>query len=266
MSGRHAGNENFPVASRLLPAAVRPHVMAFYAFARTADDIADAPALTPDEKLAQLTRLRQQLEGGSDEPAAALRRSLQQTGVTVDHAQHLLQAFMRDAVQPVTADWADLLAYCELSAAPVGRYLIDLMGGVKDDDYAASDALCAALQILNHLQDVKDDFESLGRIYVPADWMATAGVVHRDLCRPACTAELRAVLDRMLDGVDALLVQAQALPQSIRAKSLGREAGGVLAIARRLAKALRAGDPLAERVELAKPVAACWFLWGALTA
>lgn len=266
MSGRHAGNENFPVASLLLPAAVRPHVMAFYTFARTADDIADAPSLSADEKLAKLALLGQQLESGPDEPAHALRQSLQQTGVTADHARHLLQAFMRDAVQPTTQDWADLLGYCDLSAAPVGRYLIDLTGGVEGDDYTASDALCAALQILNHIQDVKDDFEDLGRVYVPADWMAAAGVEARDLARPACTPQLRAVLDRMLDGVDALLVQAQPLPRAIRAKSLAREAAGMLAIARRLSRALRAGDPLAGRVELAKPVAAFWFLWGALTA
>lgn len=266
MTNRHAGNENFPVASLLLPAKIRPHVLAFYTFARTADDIADAPRLSADEKLVQLTLLGQQLESGPDEPAHALRQSLQQTGVTPDHALHLLQAFRRDAVQPTTKDWPDLLAYCDLSAAPVGRYLIDLMGGIEGDDYTASDALCAALQILNHLQDVKVDYERLGRVYVPADWMAVAGVEHRDLCRPASTADLRAVLDRMLDGVDALLVQASPLPQAIRAKSLAREAGGILAIARRLSKALRENDPLAGRVELAKPVAAFWFLWGALTA
>ncbi|HEY9163625.1 MAG TPA: squalene synthase HpnC [Magnetovibrio sp.] len=266
MSGRNAGNENFPVASFLLPAEIRPHVIAFYTFARTADDIADAPRLSADEKLAQLTQLGEQLDGGKGEPGASLRCSLQQTRVTPDHARHLLQAFMRDAVRPTTQDWADLLAYCELSAAPVGRFLIDLSGGIEGDDYAPSDALCAALQILNHLQDVKDDAESLGRIYVPADWMAAMGVEARDLVRPACTPHLRAVLDRMLDGVDALLVQASPLPKTVRAKFLSREAGGILAIARRLSKALRANDPLAKRVALAKPVAALCFLWGALTA
>ena len=204
--------------------------------------------------------------GLAHSPAYALRQSLELTGVTPDHAQNLLQAFKRDAVKATTDDWADLLAYCALSAAPVGRYLIDLMGGIEGGDYAASDALCAALQILNHIQDVKDDWTNLGRVYVPADWMAAAGVTQSDLAGEAATLALRGVLDRMLDGVDGLLMEAAPLPRRIKSKALAREAGGILAIAWRLSKALRINDPLAKRVQLAKPQAVLWFLWGALTA
>ncbi len=266
MSGRHAGNENFPVASRLLPAAVRGHVMAFYTFARTADDIADAPDISSADKVEALQRLGAQLESGEGVPGAALRQSLQATKVSPAHAQDLLKAFLRDATKPTTDDWADLMDYCALSAAPVGRYLIDLMGGVEGDNYAPSDALCAALQILNHIQDVKDDYVGLGRIYVPADWMVEAGVTPNDLALGAATPALRAVLNRMLDGVDDLLMQAKPLPGAIKSKALAREAGGILAIAWRLSKSLRVKDPLAQRVELSKPQAAMWFLWGALTA
>ena len=269
MSSRNAGNENFPVASRLLPASVRGHVMAFYAFARTADDIADAPGLAGEEKIKALDLLGRQLTGGEAEPSSpadVLRQSLEVTGVSPDHAQQLLNAFKRDAVKPTTDDWADLLAYCALSAAPVGRYLIDLMGGIEGGDVAASDALCAALQILNHIQDIKDDCANLGRVYVPADWMAAAGVTHDDLRANAATPALRSVLNRMLDGVDALLIDAKPLPRRIKSKALAREAGGILAIAWRLSKALRINDPLAGRVQLAKPQAVLWFLWGALTA
>ena len=269
MSGRHAGNENYPVASRLLPARVRPHVLAFYALARTADDIADAAGLSGPEKLEVLELLSRQLESGADEPCRpvhALHQSLKETGVTPGHAQDLLKAFMRDASQSTTESWADLMDYCRLSAAPVGRYLIDLMDGPGGGDYAASDALCAALQVLNHIQDVKDDYVNLGRIYVPGDWMAATGVVKSDLGRDASTPELRKVMDRMLDGVDELLMQAKPLPRAIKSKALAREAGGILAIAWRLSRALRVKDPLAERVQLSKPHAALWFLWGALTA
>ena len=269
MGERHAGNENFPVASRLLPVWARPHVMAFYTFARTADDIADAPGIDGAEKVAALEDLGQRLKRGAGEagdPAFDLHHSLQQTRVTAQYAEDLLQAFIRDARRPTTDDWPDLMAYCALSAAPVGRYLIDLLGGVEGDDYQASDALCAALQILNHLQDAGDDYANLGRIYVPADWMAAAGVVPADLARTASTAPLRGVMVQMLDGVDALLVQAEALPKAIRSRELAREAAGILAIARRLSKALRAQDPLAKRVTLSKLQAALWFLWGALTA
>ena len=269
MSGRHAGNENFPVASLLLPAKVRPHVMAFYTFARTADDIADAKGVDSADKLTALALMSAQLASGAAEPSrpvAVLNQSLKNTGVTPGHAQDLLMAFKRDAVKPITDDWADLMAYCALSAAPVGRYLIDLTGGLSRGDTAPSDALCAALQILNHIQDVKDDYQGLGRIYVPADWMATAGVSERDLGGDAATPALRQILNRMLDGVDELLVQAQPLPRTIQSKALACEAGGILAIARQLSKSLRVNDPLAGRVQLSKPYAALCFLWGALTA
>jgi len=273
MRGRDAGSENFPVASRLLPAWARPHVMAFYAFARAADDVADSAALSGAEKRETLERWSAQLDSGDpDAPpqVLALRASLEETGVPAAHAQDLLKAFVRDAANPPTRDWDDLMDYCRLSAAPVGRYLIDLMGGAGakggDGDTAASDALCAALQVLNHIQDIREDYAELGRVYVPADWMAAAGVAAEDLGRDAATPALRAVIGRMLDHVDDLLSAAKPLPARIRSKALAREAGGILAIAWRLSKALRHRDPLAGRVELAKPHAVLWFLWGALTA
>lgn len=272
MSGRNAGSENFPVASRLLPAWARPHVMAFYDFARTADDVADSSGFSVEEKREILTLWGEELQSGvagSCLPVAALYRSLEQTGVPSRHALDLLKAFRRDADNPKTRDWADLMAYCQLSAAPVGRYLIDLMDGAEDSetrDWGPSDALCAALQILNHIQDIRDDYDRLNRIYMPADWMAEEGVNLEDLSAPTASPGLRRVIDRMLDGVEALLLEAKPLPTSIRTKALAREAGGILAIAWRLTQKLRVGDPLAERVKLSKPHAAMWFLWGALTA
>ena len=264
-----AGDENFPVASKLLPAWSRPHVKAFYAFARAADDVADDPDLTPAAKLQVLDAMNTQIDAGAAHPYAEvdeLMQSLEESGVTSQHAKELLSAFMRDVEQPRTQDWVGLMAYCRFSAAPVGRYLIDLLGGVEGDDPAASDALCSALQILNHLQDVRSDLERLDRVYVPANWMMVHGVNVEDLRADRCTPALRAVFDLMLDGVEGLLVAAKPLPRQIRSKALAREAGGVLAVAWRLARALRRQDPLAERVELPRTVMGAWFLWGALTA
>ncbi|MBL4748027.1 MAG: squalene/phytoene synthase family protein [Magnetovibrio sp.] len=269
MSAKGAGDENFPVASRLLPAKSRPHVMAFYAFARGADDIADDPSLGSDEKLDILRGMSEQLTHGLPTPSAAvykLHQSLCDTGVTHTHAQDLLQAFMRDAQKPRTDDWADLMAYCALSAAPVGRYLIELEDGQAENGFAANDALCAALQILNHIQDVKDDYLSLKRIYVPADWMVKYDVRDADLAAGESSPGLRKVLDLMLNRVDDLLTTAQALPKDIRSKALAREAGGIIAIAKALSKQLRARDPVAERIELSKVQAACHFIWGAIRA
>lgn len=269
MSTKGAGDENFPVASRLLSAASRPHVMAFYAFARAADDVSDDPTLGPEEKLDVLMGMSEQLASGAEDPSpnvCKLHKSLNATNVTHTHAQDLLKAFMRDAEKSRTDDWADLMSYCELSAAPVGRYLIDLEDGKAFNGFKANDALCAALQILNHIQDVKDDYLSLDRIYVPADWMAALGVVEKDLAADQSSLNLRKVLDQMLDGVDALLVEAGPLTKDIQSKSLAREAGGIINIAKALSKQLRVKDPVAVRVELSKIQAGLHFLWGALRA
>ncbi|MEG3617846.1 squalene/phytoene synthase family protein [Magnetovibrio sp. PR-2] len=255
------GDENFPVASRLLPAWSRPHVMTFYAFARAADDIADAPHLSAEDKLNQLRALDAQVLAGE----GALAQSLRDTEVSPRHAHDLLKAFMWDAQHPRTNDWAALMAYCQLSAAPVGRYLIDLLGGC-DDDYRASDALCAALQILNHIQDIRADAVTMDRVYVPADWMADAGVLVEDLKQAKSTPALSAVRQQMLSKVDALLVLAQPASRVIRSRALAREAAGILAIAKALSRALKTNDPLMHRVELSKPEMALRFIWGALRA
>lgn len=235
--------------------------MAFYAFAREADDIADAPNLSPAEKLQQLRDIDAKLLAGE----GALAASLQETEVSPRHAHDLLKAFMWDAEHPRTGDWTALMAYCQLSAAPVGRYLIDLLGGC-DDDYRSSDALCAALQVLNHLQDIRADALTLDRVYVPSDWMKDAGVTLGDLKRNVSTPALLGVIERMLSRVDGLLDDAKPITKAIRSRPLAREAGGILAIAKALSRALRHKDPLAERVELSKPGMALRFIWGALRA
>lgn len=262
-----ADRENFPVASRLLPAKVRPHVMAFYAFARAADDIADAPYRKPDLKHSQLDAMALQLKTGAADPypqAFALWQSLEATRVTPHHAEDLLAAFAWDVDHPRTPTWAALMAYCALSAAPVGRYLIDLTGGIDGEDYQPSDALCAALQVLNHVQDIKEDFLNLERVYLPQDWLRAEGVRDADLHGEMCSPALRRVIDQTLDGVDTLLVQARPMVRSIRSKALALEAAGILAIAQSLSSALRHQDPLAGRVQLSKPHMAGRFALGAV--
>jgi hydroxysqualene synthase len=255
-SGKRARDENFPVGSWLLPAPLRPHVAAFYAFVRAADDIADNPDLTPDEKIARLERFEAALTGPPALAAAlpkaqALRVSLAATRVSPHHAQDLLAAFKRDATQLRYRDWPDLLSYCALSASPVGRYLLDLHGEAGEL-YRFSDPLCDALQLLNHLQDCRDDYRALDRVYLPLDSFAAAGIGVEALDQPATSPALRQVLDRLLDGVDAMLITADELPRALRSRRLAAESAVILAIARRLARELRWRDPLAERVELSR--------------
>jgi squalene synthase HpnC len=255
-SGKGARDENFPVGSWLLPAPLRPHVAAFYAFVRAADDTADNPDLTPDEKIARLERFEAALTGPPALAAAlpkaqALRVSLAATRVSPHHAQDLLAAFKRDATQLRYRDWPDLLSYCALSASPVGRYLLDLHGEAGEL-YRFSDPLCDALQLLNHLQDCRDDYRALDRVYLPLDSFAAAGIGVEALDQPATSPALRQVLDRVLDGVDAMLITADELPRALRSRRLAAESAVILASARRLARELRWRDPLAERVELSR--------------
>jgi squalene synthase HpnC len=255
-SGKGARDENFPVGSWLLPAPLRPHVAAFYAFVRAADDIADNPDLSAAEKIARLARFEAALSGppapAADLPKAqALRKSLAATGVSPRHARDLLAAFKRDATQLRYRDWPDLLSYCALSASPVGRYLLDLHGEASEL-YRFSDPLCDALQLLNHLQDCGDDYRALDRVYLPLDSFAAAGIGIEALDRPATSPALRQVLDRVLDGVDAMLAVADELPRALHSRRLAAESAVILAIARRLAGELRRRDPLAGRVELSR--------------
>jgi squalene synthase HpnC len=256
-SGKGAGDENFPVGSRLLPAALRPHVMAFYAFVRAADDVADNPALAPADKIARLERIARALTGSEAEAAAlpkaaALRASLRATGVTPRHALDLLAAFTQDATKLRYRDFADLLGYCALSARPVGRYLLDLHGQ-RPALYALSDPLCDALQVLNHLQDCQADYRQLDRVYLPLDRFAAAGIGVEELDRARASPALRRMLDDTLAGVDQLLRAAEDLPRALTSRRLAAEAAVILAIAQRLAALLRRRDPLAGRVELRRP-------------
>ncbi|MCF8480479.1 MAG: squalene synthase HpnC [Rhodospirillum sp.] len=255
-SGKDAEYENFPVGSVLLPARLRPHVARFYAFARAIDDIADSPDLSPDEKGIRLEGFEAAITGReTGDPAYAkahaMRESLAETKVSHRHCVDLITAFKRDAVKNRTRDWADLMDYCLLSAAPVGRYLIDLHGGSRAG-YATSDALCNALQVINHLQDCQDDYRTLNRVYLPEDWLAEEGTSVEALDGGVCTPALRRVMDRCLTGTRALMDEALGLPGDILDRRLGLEAAVIVEIALALTDKLARLDPLANRVKLSK--------------
>lgn len=260
-SGKDAAYENFPVGSFLLPAALRPHVAVFYAYARAIDDIADNPVLAPENKIARLDGFERALLGETPgDPnfakAHAMRRVLATTGITARHCFDLISAFKQDSVKHRYADWSELIDYCNRSAAPVGRFLLDLHGGSRDG-YGLSDALCNALQILNHIQDCQDDYRRLDRVYLPTKWLEEEEGHIADLDRRTITPELRRVVDRCLDGVDALLRKGEGLPFGLASRRLGLESGAILDIARTLSRLLRSRDPLAGRVQLGKS----GFLW-----
>jgi hydroxysqualene synthase len=262
-SGKGRGDENFPVGSWLIRRDLRPHVHVFYRFARQADDVADNGDLAPEDKVRRLARMGDVLDGapGEDAPAArTMRQSLIETGVTSQHCHDVLRAFTLDATKLRYRDWDDLMDYCRYSASPVGRQLLDLHGESRDT-WPPSDALCSALQVLNHLQDCAVDYRTLKRVYLPEPWLAAAGSRVEDLRGTRSSPGLRRVIDRLLDGTDELIIAARALPGAVKSPGLSRECAVIVDLARRLARRLRRGDPLAMRVKLSKGD----FLFAALT-
>jgi squalene synthase HpnC len=187
--------ENFPVASRLVPASMRPHIAAIYAFARTADDIADEPGRTPDERLALLNDWQAELH---ESPRTAIFIALADTrerfDLPIQLFDDLLSAFRQDVTTSHYETWTDLLEYCRRSANPVGRLVLRVAGYRRDDCDGWSDAVCTALQLTNFWQDLAIDW-ARGRLYVPSElWQATnadPADLDRRVMSPSWQAALR---------------------------------------------------------------------------
>jgi len=252
-SGKDRADENFPVGSALIRPDLRRHVHAFYAFARNADDIADSATLQAADKIARLDAMEAVLlgtaDGAASPSAAQLRKSLGETGTTAQHSRELLVAFRRDATKLRYASWDELYDYCRYSAMPVGRHVLDLHGE-DAATYPPSDALCTALQVLNHLQDCAKDLRALDRCYLPEDWLAENGAGVADVAAPAASPGLRRVFDALLGRVDALNALAIALPRRTRSRRLRLETAVIVGLSRHLAARLRREDPIAGRVKL----------------
>lgn len=269
-SGKDADYENFPVGSWLLPAHLRPHIARYYRFARAIDDIADNPDLSPETKIERLDGFEEGVLGKGDrsgdyQTAHEMHESLLATRVTPKHCTDLIAAFKQDAVKSRYQNWDQLVDYCLLSAAPVGRYLIDLHGGSLRG-YGPSDALCIALQIINHLQDCKEDYLDMNRVYIPLDYLEAEGVSVEALAGRATEPALRRVLDRVIADTQKLMPEADRLPAGLSSRRLAMESQSIVLIAHRLLDLLRHGDPLAARVKLSKPGYAVCCLRGILQA
>ncbi|ACB96714.1 squalene synthase HpnC [Beijerinckia indica] len=245
--------ENFPVASVLIAPRYRPAILAYYRFARAADDIADSPTLTPKEKIARLDAFEATLLGHTDSAATALplRASLAETGITPRHALDLLTAFRMDAVKTRYADWAELMHYCAYSAAPVGRYVL-AVHGESEATWPASDALCAALQVINHLQDCAKDYREINRVYIPLDTLTAQGIGVEALAAPEASTALRACLDGLIDKTADLVATGWLLPPQVRDIRLRIETAMIAQLADKLVTLLQKADPLSEKVHLAK--------------
>ena len=183
--------------------------------------------------------------------AAALRRALAERGLTDRHILDLLEAFRRDAMKNRTADWADLMDYCRWSAAPVGRFMLDIHGESRDL-WPACDALCAALQVINHVQDCGKDYRDLGRVYIPLDLMNAAGVAVEALGEAKAGGALRGVFAELAARTDGLLAEGRPLAGGTRDLRLALEIGVIHRLAADLNGRLARRDPLCERVHHSK--------------
>jgi len=265
-SGKGHRDENFPVASWLIHPRHRGVVLSFYNFVRTADDIADHAALPADQKLALLDRLDAGLAGQNDTDAVAvqLREKLAEGKLSPKHAQDLLAAFRLDVTKLRYRDWDDLIGYCSLSAMPVGRFVLDVHGESRDT-WPANDALCAALQIINHLQDCKDDYLNLDRVYVPLDALAAAGATVETLGEARASPSLLICLHRLAERTERLLSESDVFPLLIEDRRLGLEVSVINTLAHHLTALLMKRDPLSERVHLPLSAVARLTLVGALS-
>jgi hydroxysqualene synthase len=252
-SGKTSVDENFPVASLLVETRHRPTIMAFYRFARNADDVADAPRLAAAEKLRLLDGFEATLRGAEDSVADAipLREALRRRGAGIQHPLDLLTAFRADATKKRYANWDELMAYCRFSAAPVGRFVLDVHGESRAA-WPANDALCSALQIINHLQDCAKDYAALDRVYLPMDALDLAGAKLSDLALPHASPGLRKALIGLALKTDSLLDESEGFSASARNSRLGLEIAVIQQLARALAKRLAVADPLCQAVHLGK--------------
>ncbi len=266
-SGKTERDENFPVASVLIAPRFREPILAFYRFARAADDVADHAHLGERDKLAALDLLEATLLGRTDaaRDALPLRHALAGTELTPRHALDLLTAFRLDITKRRYRDWSELMHYCRYSAMPVGRFVLDLHGEPRST-WPASDALCAALQVINHMQDCAKDYRALDRVYLPLDDLAAHGATVEALAMARSSRQLRACLTSLAHKTVELLSDAMKLPYRVTSLRLAAETAAIVGLARRLTCLLLTRDPLSERVHLTKAdafaVVARSVVWG----
>ncbi|MFT4116218.1 squalene synthase HpnC [Bradyrhizobium sp.] len=252
-SGKGDRDENFPVASWIIHPRHRALILAYYNFVRTADDIADHASLPADQKLAYLDLLEAELLGKGDTQAEAvtLRRALAERGMTPRHALDVLVAFRMDVTKLRYENWDEVIHYCRYSAMPVGRFMLDVHGE-STSTWAASDALCAGLQINNHLQDCGKDFRELNRVYLPRDALTASGATVEQLGLSQSPPAMLACLQALAVRNQALLEESKSLSAEVRDVRLGIDVAVIQAYADRIVRLLKVRDPLRERVHLNK--------------
>jgi phytoene synthase len=241
--------ENFPVASVLLPARLREPVAAIYWFARKADDFADEGDLSPDERHALLAEYQAELDAiERAQPTRhpvflRLRPVIAQYRLPLQLFRDLLDAFQQDVDKDRYRDFAELMDYCRRSADPVGRLLLHMFGHATAENLSRSDAICSALQLINHWQDVGIDAAkgSNGRIYLPQDDMARFGVTDETVIRRVASADFSGLLRFQVDRARALMLSGAPLGWDLPGR-MGLEIRAIVAGSLRILDKIEAID------------------------
>lgn len=263
-SGKGHRDENFPVASHLIHPRHRGAILAFYYYVRAGDDVADHAGLSPERKIELLDGLADALTGAgpSDPEAEPLKAELAIRRLPPRHALELLDAFRMDAHKNRYADWDELIHYCRYSAMPVGRFVLDVHGEDPARVYGPSDKICAALQIINHLQDCGKDYRNNDRVYLPQDTLDRHGATVAMLGEAKAAPALRAVIRELAEGCLRLLDEGASLPDLIDDTRLAMEIAAIHRLAVVLSKGLLERDPLSEKVHHGKAAFALFALRG----
>src|SRR4051812_47927049 len=239
-SGKTHRDENFPVASWIIHPRHRALILAFYNFVRTADDIADHASLDAQTKLTLLDELEAGLLGHGDaqREAVILRDALAARGLPPRHACDLLTAFRMDVTKLRYEDWDELIHYCSYSAMPVGRFVLDVHGE-STTTWPASDAVCAALQINNHLQDCGKDFRELNRVYIPRDALARHRASVEELGGARAPPALLSCLRELAEKNEGLLHEGASLELEVADGRLACEIAVIQTYARQIVQLLK---------------------------
>jgi squalene synthase HpnC len=207
--------ENFPVASLLLPAPLREPVEIIYRFARSADDFADEGSDPPQLRLQKLNDYRAQLATPVTPLLRDVQKIIREHGLPVQLFADLLDAFSQDVTQKRYENYSQVLDYCRRSANPVGRLLLHLFKRTSDSDLRQSDAICSALQLVNHWQDVDIDYVKDNRVYLPQDEMARFGVSERHLRDKIGDTAWQALMKFQVDRARALMLSGAGLGRTL---------------------------------------------------
>ena len=260
ISKKSFNDENFPVSSFLIDSKKAMHIRNFYHFARISDDIADNMLLDSSEKIKILKYFDNLLLERKENNLKFMNNlifTLNNQNLSSENPRKLLKAFLMDSTKLRYKNWDELINYCNHSASPVGRFVVDLHLKNHSHEkikkiYLGTDRLCNCLQILNHLQDIKEDFERLNRIYLPMDYFKYEKLGIRSLKQNFAVDPLQRIIKKCLTKVDIILSESEKYLMTITNKKLLRETMVIFLIAKKLSKLLAKNDPLKKKIKLSR--------------